>query len=66
MTGANHVPVEAWPETTRRAIYAAYAAKAEEVAERIRSDPSWQRCSCQLRAAPAGDGRCSRCWGSPT
>jgi len=66
MSAPGFVPFEAWPDATRRAVAAACAAKAEETAGRIRTDPSWQQCSCELAAPPTEDGRCSRCWGSPT
>ena len=65
MAAGPFVPFEAWPQTTRRAIGAAYAAKADRLAERIRADPTWQRCSCAPPAPVAEDGRCRRCYGRP-
>ena len=41
-----------------------WARWSEAAADRIRAQP--MRCTCEQPAAPAKDGRCSRCGGWPT
>jgi hypothetical protein len=57
-----YVPFEVWPPSTRAGIAAAYVAKADATAARIRSFAQRPSCSC----ADGGhmlEGRCERCYG---